>query len=78
MAKTLDRLFPFVKLGRTGTGAEEEIAHGLGATPNVVIVLPRDNSKTATVGTQTASVVKVTVENAAVYDLLVGFAENVS
>ncbi len=64
----LHNMVSFGSTERVGTGSEETIAHGFGVTPSIVLLQPRDNSKSAVVSTQFDY---VTVENAAIYDLLV-------
>lgn len=71
--KSFDRVFPFVSTSQTGNGAEQSIAHGLGAIPDYVIVLMDDiNSKVYTLGTHTTTAVKITVTNGATYKVVAG------
>lgn len=52
----------FLSTVQTGTGASQSIAHGLGATPSAVVVVPQDNTATSIVeGAHDATNVKVTV-----------------
>lgn len=69
----LNELFPFVSVGRTGTGAEETIPHGLGlGNPDFVEIMTRSNG-TFSQGTHAAGNLKITVQNGVVYDLVAGW-----
>ncbi len=60
----------FKSTEQTGTGAEQDIAHGLGAVPTLVIVVPTKVNAagdTFTEGTHTATNVKVTAAAGAKY-----------
>lgn len=67
----------FVSNVNTGTGSAQEIAHGLGATPNKFIVVPHTGHNGAgaagtqvpsfTVGTVDATKITVTCSTAATY-----------
>jgi hypothetical protein len=52
-----------------GTGASQNIAHGLGAVPAGVICIPTDGG-TVTYGTHTSTNVVVTATNAKHFDVL--------
>lgn len=73
-AVTAAKIAHFVSGVRTGTGAEESIAHGLGETPATVLVSIYDTNNLATVslveGTHDVTNVKVTVSNTAKYKLV--------
>jgi hypothetical protein len=58
----------FTAAQRTGTGAAESIAHGLGAVPAVVMAVPTDGG-TVTYGTHTTTNVLVTVTTGKKYDI---------
>lgn len=45
---------PFVSVEQTGTGAAQNIAHGLGSAPSRVLIMPTDTAP-ATVGVYTAT-----------------------
>lgn len=68
---TLDRMDGYFSAGLTGTGSAQNIAHGLQIIPFMVLLHPRDNSKSAVVNSFDASNVNITVANGAVYDLIV-------
>jgi hypothetical protein len=44
----------FVSTEQTGTGSSQDVAHGLGAVPAAVLIVPTDTSP-STVGTYTAT-----------------------
>jgi len=54
---------------QAGTGASQNVAHGLGAVPAGVICIPTDGG-TVTYGAHTATNVVVTVTNAKHFDVL--------
>jgi len=65
----------FVSAVQTGTGASQNIAHGLGAAPAGVLISCTDNSGssnvfTVTEGTHDATNVKVTVTTSAKFKVL--------
>jgi hypothetical protein len=65
----------FLSTVQTGTGAQQSIAHGLGAAPAGVLVTCVDNSGssnafTVTEGTHDATNVKVTVTSGAKYRVM--------
>ena len=65
----------FLSAVQTGNGAQQSIAHGLGAAPSGVLVSCADNSGSANVftvteGTHDATNVKVTVTTSAKYKIL--------
>lgn len=56
----------FLSTVQTGTGASQNVAHGLGAVPAGVVIVPQDNTATAiTEGAHDATNVKVTITAAA-------------
>lgn len=72
-AVTKAKALVFISTERTATGSEETIAHGLGATPASVLVIPTDTSPatagvfTVTEGTHTSTNVLVTVTSGKKY-----------
>jgi hypothetical protein len=62
----------FVAHGQTGTGSSQSIAHGLGATPSVVLVIFEGStaSQAVTYGVSTSTNVVVTVTSAATFTVL--------
>ncbi len=70
---TLDKQVHFRSTGRAGTGAGETIPHGLGVIPTIVLVQPRDSSKSVVITSYDKTNIVLTVENAAVYDILALF-----
>lgn len=69
---SIDRVFPYVKKGLTGTGAPQSIAHSLGVVPDIVIPIQRSGNAAVTLGTHTSTNIVITVANGVVYDLLAG------
>jgi hypothetical protein len=67
---------PFVSTEQTGTGSAQNIAHGLGATPSKVVIVPTDTNPattgayTATEGAHTATNVIVTVTTGKKYKVM--------
>jgi hypothetical protein len=62
-AVTAAKLNMFVSTLQTGTGAEQSIAHGLGAVPTHVLIINYEEATTATEGAHTDTNVVVTVTN---------------
>lgn len=65
----------FLSAQQTGTGASQNVAHGLGLTPAGVLVSCTDNSSSANIftvveGTHDATNVKVTVTSGAKFKVL--------
>lgn len=65
----------FLSTVQTGTGAAQNVAHGLGATPAGVLVVLQDNSASTNVftvaeGTHDSTNVKVTVTALATFKVL--------
>lgn len=67
---------PFISAEQTGTGAAQNIAHGLGQVPSKVLVVPTDLSPatigqyTVTEGAHTATNVVVTVTSGKKYRVM--------
>lgn len=75
-AVTFTKAKVFVSAERTGTGASENIAHGLGAAPAAVLIVPTDTTPvttgayTATEGAHTSTNVVVTVTSGKKYKVM--------
>jgi formylmethanofuran:tetrahydromethanopterin formyltransferase len=59
----------FVAKQQAGTGASQNIAHGLGAVPAVVLAIPTDGG-TVVYGTHTSTNVVVTVTSGKKFDVV--------
>ena len=71
-----DRVDVFVSTEQTGTGSEQDVAHGLGHTPTVVIIQLTEFDTTPTdivQGTHDATNVKVTATDAAIKFIVTAF-----
>ena len=66
---TSSKIKMFSANAQTGTGSSQNIAHGLGVTPSVVIAVPTDGG-TVLYGTHTSTNVVVTVTNAKKFDVI--------
>lgn len=62
----------FKSTEQTGTGSAQNIAHGLGRTPTLVVVVPTstNNGHTFVEGTHTSTNVVVTATNGATYKVI--------
>lgn len=67
---SLHNLNSFVSTGRVGTGSSESVAHNIGETPRVVIVVPHDSTTAWSIGASDYQNVNVTVANGDTYDLI--------
>lgn len=62
----------------TGTGAAQSLPHGLGTTPDVVVIIPEATCAAVpfwTPGSTTKSVLSVTVSNGVPYTVFAGFSK---
>lgn len=60
----------FVSTTQTGTGAQQSIAHGLGVTPTVVVVMHLSSDPWDVQGTHTSTNVLITVSSDASYKVV--------
>lgn len=68
---SIDRTASFQSGSQTGTGSSQNVAHDLGAIPDMVIVQVDDESTaTAILGTHTATNIVLTVTNAKTFKIL--------
>jgi hypothetical protein len=65
----LASLSSFTANAQTGTGAPQNIAHGLGVVPTFVTAIPTDGG-TVVYGVHTSTNIVVTVTNAKKFDVL--------
>jgi hypothetical protein len=69
---SLDRVFPYISLGNTGTGAPQTITHNLQAIPDYVLIQEQSATVVMTIGAKTNKTIVVTIDNGVKFDLYLG------